>query len=102
MNKAILVGNLARDVEVSNNVANFTIAVNRTFKNKDGEYDADFIRCVAFQKRAEILRDYTKKGSKIAVEGWIKTRSYENDAGDTRYVTEVEVDNVELLGKKDD
>ena len=101
MNKAILVGNLARDVEVSNNVANFTIAVNRTFKNKDGEYDADFIRCVAFQKRAEILRDYTKKGSKIAVEGWIKTRSYENDAGDTRYVTEVEVDNVELLGKKD-
>ena len=102
MNKAILVGNLARDVEVSNNVANFTIAVNRTFKNKDGEYDADFIRCVAFQKRAEILRDYTKKGSKIAVEGWIKTRSYENDAGDTRYVTEVEVDNVELLGKKDE
>ena len=102
MNKAILVGNLARDVEASNNVANFTIAVNRTFKNKDGEYDADFIRCVAFQKRAEILRDYTKKGSKIAVEGWIKTRSYENDAGDTRYVTEVEVDNVELLGKKDD
>ena len=101
MNKAILVGNLVRDVEVSNNVANFTIAVNRTFKNKDGEYDADFIRCVAFQKRAEILRDYTKKGSKIAVEGWIKTRSYENDAGDTRYVTEVEVDNVELLGKKD-
>ena len=102
MNKAILVGNLARDVEVSNNVANFTIAINRTFKNKDGEYDADFIRCVAFQKRAEILRDYTKKGSKIAVEGWIKTRSYENDVGDTRYVTEVEVDNVELLGKKDE
>ena len=102
MNKAILVGNLARDVEVRNNAANFTIAVNRTFKNKDGEYDADFIRCVAFQKRAEILRDYTKKGNKIAVEGWIKTRSYENDAGDTRYVTEVEVDNVELLSKKDD
>lgn len=105
MNQCVLIGRLVRDSEMrtttsGKNVTNFTIAVNRNYKNEKGEYDADFINCIAYNKTAEIINKYTKKGSQIAIEGRIQTRSYE--ANTKRYVTEVLVNSVTLLNKKED
>ena len=107
MNKIVLVGRLTKDPEVRStsagfSTANFTVAVNRRFKNKEGQYDADFLPCVAFRSTAEFIGKYFKKGSLIGVEGSVQTRSYDAQDGTKRYVTEVMVENAEFVGGKNE
>ena len=101
------IGRLTKKVELKSTsdgtkVVSFTLAVNREFKNSDGNYDADFIPCVAWRNTAELLDKYTDKGHQIGCQGRIQTRTYETDSGETRYVQEVVVDKVDLLEKKEE
>src|SRR5690625_600612 len=94
MNRAVLVGRLTRDPDLRYTpngvaVANFTLAVNRSFTNQQGERDADFINCVTWRRQAENLTQYMKKGGQVGVDGRIQTRTYEDQDGKTVYVTEV-------------
>lgn len=107
MNKSILVGRLTRDPEVrysqgenANAVARFTIAVNRRFKNSEGNYDADFINCVAFGKSAEFIEKYFKKGMAIGITGRIQTGNYTNKDGVKVYTTDVVVEEAEFVESK--
>lgn len=105
MNKAILIGRLTRDPEMRTTTSgiastSFTVAVSRPFTNQNGEREADFINCVAWRKQAENIAKYCNKGSQVAVEGRIQTRSYDAQDGTKRYVTEVVADNVTFLGSK--
>ena len=105
MNKVILIGRLTRDPELrytSSNVptATFSIAVDRTFTNQNGEREADFINIVVWRKQAENCKNYLSKGSQVAVEGRIQTRNYDDKDGKKVYVTEVVADNVQFLGSK--
>lgn len=99
MNKVILVGRITRDLELRNttnsSVVSFSLAVNRRFKQQ-GQPEADFINCVAWGKTAETMARYLHKGSLIAVEGRLQTRSYENQQGQRVYVTEVIVENFDF------
>ena len=94
MNKIILLGRLSKDVEVrytqTNNtmVASFTLAVNRRFK-QEGQPDADFINIVAWSKLAEFCSKYFKKGQQVSIVGRLQTRTWEDENGQKRYVTEV-------------
>lgn len=106
MNKILIIGNLTKDVELKSTtsgieVCTFTLGVKRNYTNKDGKYDSDFPNFIAFNKTAEIISKYTKKGFTLAVEGRIQTRSYEKD-GKKVYVTEIVVESVEFLDKKSD
>ena len=101
MNCVQLVGNLTRDPELRQtqsgiSACQFTIACQRRFKNKDGNYDADFISCIAWRQTAEFIAKYFKKGSRIGVTGSIQTRSYDAQDNSKRYVTEVVVDAAEF------
>lgn len=102
MNKVILVGRLTKNPELKKlnetTVTNFTIAVNRNFKNKDGQYETDFVNCIAFRGTGEFINKYFLKGQMIAVSGRIQTRNYEDKDGSKRFVTEVVVDNAEFTG----
>ena len=105
MNKVIISGRLTKDVEfrsteIGTSVARFTVATNRNFKNKEGNYDADFISCVAYRNSADFIAKYFKKGSGIIVDGRIQTGSYEAQDGTKRYTTDVVVENVEFNGTK--
>lgn len=105
MNKVILVGRLTRDPELKTtangiSVCSFTIAVNRRFRNAQGEYDADFINCVAWRQSAELLGKYFAKGRMVGVVGSIQTRNYDNKDGQKVYVTEVSVDEVHFVESK--
>jgi single-strand DNA-binding protein len=102
LNRAILVGRLTRDPEMrytSDGTAtvSFSLAVNRQFKNKQGEREADFINCVIWRKAAETFCNYTHKGSQVAIDGRIQTRNYENSEGTRVYVTEIVVENFSFL-----
>lgn len=102
MNNVNLIGRLTKAVDLrytQNGVAygSFTIAVNRRFKNQNGEREADFINCVIWKKNAENLANFTQKGSLIGVSGAIQTRNYDNQQGQRVYVTEVLVENFDLL-----
>lgn len=102
INSVVLVGRMARDAELrytpSNQaVATFTLAVNRNFKNQNGEREADFINCVIWRQQAENLVNWVKKGTLIGITGRIQTRNYENQQGQRVYVTEIVVDNFMLL-----
>ena len=104
MNKVVLSGRLTRDVELRESeggtkIARFNVAVKRNFKNKEGEYDADFISCVAYRNSAEFVGKYFHKGDGIIVEGRIQTGSYEAKDGVIKYTTDVVVENVEFNGK---
>ncbi|WEV40337.1 single-stranded DNA-binding protein [Lactobacillus sp. ESL0681] len=106
INRTVLVGRLTRDPELRTtqsglSVLSFTLAVERTFKNKDGSRDADFIQCVAWKKTAEIINQYCHKGSMIGVDGRIQTRNYEDKNGQRVYVTEIVADQIALLDPKD-
>ena len=99
MNQVILIGRLTKDPELretSNGkpVASFTLAV-----DKFGE-GADFINCVVWNKQAENLAKYQKKGGQIGVSGRLQTRDYDDEKGNKRYVTEVVADSIEYLGAK--
>lgn len=107
MNKVILIGRLTKDPELrytSNNiaVATFTIAVNREYANQNGEREADFISIQVWKKLAENCSKYLAKGSKVAIDGRIQTRSYDDQNGNKRYVTEVVAENVQFLDSKKD
>ena len=106
MNKSIITGRLTADPDVRYTtgneqmaIASYTVAVQRDFKNKDGEYDADFIRCKAFGKRGEFAEKYLHKGMKILIEGRLQTGSYEKD-GQTHYTTDLIVDKHEFCESK--
>ena len=107
MNKVILIGRLTRDVEMkysTNNdtaIARYTLAVNRPFK-REGEPEADFLPCVAFNKTAEFAEKYLAKGMRVAIEGRIQTGSYTNSEAKKVYVTEIVVERQEFLEKKAD
>lgn len=105
INRVVLVGRLTKDPELrytANGIAvtSFTLAVNRTFTNQQGEREADFINCIVWRKAAENVANYLKKGSLAGVEGRIQTRSYDNNEGRRVYVTEVVADNVQFLEPK--
>lgn len=108
VNKAILVGSVGRDpeVRVSNDakVATFTLATNERYKDRNGEYQTttDWHTIVCWRATAEVVEQYVKKGMQLYVEGKIKTRSWEDQSGNKRYVTEIIADNVQMLGKKED
>lgn len=102
INNVTLVGRLVRDPELKNTaqgIANvsFTLAVNRNYKNDQGQREADFINVVIWRKQAELLADYATKGALIGIIGRIQTRNYENQQGQRVYVTEVVADNFQLL-----
>lgn len=102
MNKVILIGRLTRDPELrfapntGNAVVRFNLAVNRR-KQKDKDQEADFINCVAFGKTAETIAQYLLKGNQIAVEGNIRTGSYDKD-GIKRYTTDVIIERFNFIG----
>ena len=105
INRTIVVGRLTKDPEFRTtpsgvNVANFTLAVNRTFTNSQGEREADFINVVTFRKQAENVNNYLSKGSLVGIDGRIQTRNYENKEGQRIFVTEVVADSVQFLEPK--
>ena len=105
MNRTILIGRLTKDAELKTtssgiNYCNFIIAVDRKFKDANGNRQADFIACVAWRTTADFISKYFKKGNKIAVVGSIQTRSYEDQSGNKHLVTEVIVDEAEFVESK--
>ena len=105
LNKAILIGNLTRDPELKAlpsgiKVANFSIATNRTYKDKDGnkKEEVEFHNLVAFGKQAEVIEQWCKKGSQLMVEGRLSTKTWESD-GKKMYKTEIIVDNFQFGNK---
>lgn len=107
MNKVILSGRIASELELKKtpsdaSVCSFRLAVNRRFKNAEGNYDADFISCVAWRSNADFICKYFSKGDPIEIVGSIQTRNYEKD-GQTIYITEVLIDETGfvLSNKKD-
>ncbi|WP_456277207.1 single-stranded DNA-binding protein [Bacillus sp. AK128] len=105
MNRVVLVGRLTKDPELRYTpsgvaVATFTIAVNRTFTNQQGEREADFINCVIWRRAAENVANFLKKGSLAGVDGRLQTRSYEGQDGKRVYVTEVNAESVQFLEPK--
>lgn len=102
INRAVITGRLTKDPELrytanGNAVVSFTVAVNRTFTNSQGEREADFINCVMWRKAAENFANFTHKGSLVGIDGRIQTRNYENDQGNKVFVTEVLGENFSLL-----
>ena len=104
INRTILVGRLTKDPVLrktanGSSVTSFTLAVNRKYK-QEGQPDADFINTVAWNKTADIVAQYTHKGSLVGVEGRIQTRSYDDQSGKRVYVTEVVAESVQFLESK--
>lgn len=106
MNLVIIVGRLTKDVELrySGNdnkpVARFSVAVQRSFKNSDGKYDADFINCVCFGKQAETIEKYFRKGDRIGLQGEWRTGNYKNKDGNTVYTNDLNVSKFEFVDSK--
>lgn len=106
INNVTLVGRLVGDPELRFTsqgiaVAQFRLAVNRNYTNQNGEREADFISCVVWRKPAETLANYARKGSLLGVTGRIQTRNFENQQGQKVYVTEVVVEEFQLLESKE-
>ena len=107
MNKVILIGRLAGDIEsrtTQSSIAqcSFRLAVQRRFANAQGVREADFIPIVCWRQTAEFAAKYLAKGRRVAVEGSLQTRSYDAQDGSKRYVTEIIADNIEALGSRDE
>ncbi|HDT6608061.1 TPA: single-stranded DNA-binding protein [Staphylococcus aureus] len=105
LNRVVLVGRLTKDPELRStpngvSVGTFTLAVNRTFTNAQGEREADFINVVVFKKQAENVKNYLSKGSLAGVDGRLQTRNYENKDGQRVFVTGVVADSVQFLEPK--
>ncbi|EAD5155606.1 single-stranded DNA-binding protein [Listeria monocytogenes] len=105
MNSVVLVGRLTKDPDLRYTpagvaVATFTLAVNRPFKNGQGEQEADFIQCVVWRKPAENAANFLKKGSMAGVDGRVQTRNYEGNDGKRVYVTEIVAESVQFLEPK--
>ena len=106
INRVVLIGRLTRDPELrktqsGTSVCSFTLAVNRR-QNQDGTQEADFINCVAWNKLADNIQLYQKKGNQLGIEGRVNTRSYDNQQGQKVYVTEVIAENVQFLTPRND
>jgi len=106
VNKIILLGNLTRDPEVRYSqsaeplaIAKYSLAVNRRFK-REGEQDVDFIACVSFGKQAELIEKYFRKGSKMLLTGRLQVRSYDDQSGQRRWITEVVGEELEFVESK--
>lgn len=102
MNKVILIGRLARDPDLrktqsGQSFVRFTMAVNRNFKNANGETEADFISCIAWRNTADAIARFLNKGSRISVEGRIQTGSYEDSTGKRVYTTDIVCESFEFL-----
>lgn len=107
MNKVVLIGRLTKNPEIrytSNNVAccTFTLAVSRDYTNQEGQREADFINIQVWKNQAENCSKYLTKGSLIGLLGRIQTRSYDNEKGEKRYVTEIVADKITFLDTKKD
>lgn len=107
MNKVILIGNLTRDPELSEtgsgvSVCRFSIAVNRSYTNGDGERETDFFNCVAWRGLGETIAKYFTKGKKIGICGSIETRQYEGNDHIKRNATEIVVKDIEFLSPKEE
>lgn len=105
MNKALIMGNLVRDPEMRTTqnqvpVCTFTVAVERRFKDTNGNRAADFINCVAWRQSAEFMTKYFHKGSRVVVIGAIQTRNYEDKDGNKRTATEIVVEEIHFGEKK--
>lgn len=106
LNKHLLIGNVGQDPRVSSyndrKVAQFTLATSETFKDRDGnkQEQTDWHNIVAWSPVAEIVEQFVKKGSRIYIEGKSRTRSYQTQEGETRYITEVLANTVILLDRK--
>lgn len=104
LNKGILLGRLVGDPEIrqagENNVCSFCLAVDRDFKNKNGEREADFIDCIAWGKTGEFVSKYFGKGQMMAVAGRIQTRMWEDKQGNKRKSTELVIEEVSFAGSK--
>ncbi len=105
VNNVVLVGRITRDPELRHSasgsaVCSFSLAINRNFKNQAGEYEADFINCVAFNQTANLMEQYVAKGQLISVQGRLQSRSYEDNTGRRVYVTEVVCNTVSFLESK--
>jgi single-strand DNA-binding protein len=109
VNKAILVGNLGRDVELRYTpggaaVANISIATTRVWNDRSGQRqeETEWHRVVAWDKQAETANKYLRKGRQVYVEGRLQTRKWDDRDGNTRYTTEVRAERVVLLGRRED
>lgn len=105
MNKVFLIGNLTRDTELRQtpngvSVCTFSIAVSRDYTNSDGSKETDFFNIVVWREKGENCNKYLKKGKKVAVIGSLQNRSYEDNDGAKRYVTEIIASDVEFLSPK--
>ena len=106
INNVVLIGRLTRDAELRYTpsniaVATFNLAVNRNFKNDNGDREADFINVVMWRQQAENFANWFKKGNLVGITGRIQTRSYDNQQGQRVYVTEVVAESFQILEKKD-
>lgn len=107
MNKVCLTGRITAKPELRYTPSNiayarFNLAVNRSFTNENGEREADFISCVAWKKTAEMVSKHLDKGSQIGLEGRIQTGTFDAEDGSKRYTTDVVVENITFLDKKQD
>lgn len=107
MNKIILLGRLTKDPEVRYTqsgkvVCQFTLAVDRPFTGQDGKKEADFIPVVIWGKSAELAGNTLTKGQRVLVEGRLQIRSYDDDKGNKRWVTEVIANGFEYIERKQD
>jgi len=106
MNNFSGIGRLTKDPELSYTpsgsvaVCKFTLAINRKFKNANGEYEVDFLNCVAWRKTAEFIAQYFNKGQMMGVTGSVQIRPWEDKEGKKRYTTEIIVDGADFCGSK--
>lgn len=105
LNNVVLVGRLTADPELKEvgkegKVVNFSLAVQRTYKNAEGEYETDFIQCNVWNNIAENMKEYCKKGDLIGVKGALQSSSYEDKDGNKKYKTDVRVEKVTFLSSK--
>lgn len=109
VNKCLFIGNLTADPEIrtmpnGEQVANFSIALNEKYKAKDGNIveNVEYVRIVLYRRLAEIAGQYLHKGSQVYIEGRLKTRKWQDSNGQDRYTTEIQGDNLQMLGVRQD
>lgn len=109
VNKCLFIGNLTADPEIrtmpnGDQVANFSIALNERYKAKDGNIveNVEYVRIVLYRRLAEIAGQYLHKGSQVYIEGRLKTRKWQDNNGQDRYTTEIQGDNLQMLGGRQD
>jgi len=109
MNKHIIIGNVGQEPEIKNTetikIANFSVACNKYRKDKETNemiQDTDWIKCVAFGLKAELIEKFVKKGDRISLVGRVSPRSYQDKENQTKYITETIIDEIEFLSNKNE